>query len=91
MSFQGHVEKGMVVLDAPLPLPDGTPVRVEPITTAPADFWRSYSLDDLAERQGVSAPRSPGDLLGGWPTDELDDDFEIAFLHWREREREHHP
>jgi hypothetical protein len=91
MSFQGHVEKGMVALDAPLPLPDGTPVRVEPITTAPADFWRSYSLDELAERQGVSAPRSPGDLLGGWPTDELDDDFEEAFLHWREREREHHP
>ena len=91
MSFPGHVEKGMVVLDAPLPLPDGTPVLVEPITTPPADFWQSYSLDDLAERQGVSAPRSPGDLLGGWPSDELDDDFEEAFLHWREREQEHHP
>lgn len=35
MSFPGHVEKGMVVLDAPLPLPDGTPVLVEPITTPP--------------------------------------------------------
>jgi len=91
MSFQGHVEKGLVVLDAPLPLPDGTPVLVEPITTAQADFWRCSSLDDLAERQGVSVPRSTGDLLGGWPSDELDDDFEKAFLQWRERELERHP
>ncbi len=89
MSFQGHIQKGMVVLDAPLPLPDGTPVLVEPITTASADFWRSSSLDEIAARQGVSAPRSPGDLLGGWPSDELHDDFERAFLHWREREQEH--
>lgn len=91
MNFTGHVEKGRIVLDAPLPLPDGTPVLVEPLTTTPTDFWQSHSLDDLAEQQGVSTPRSFGDLLGGWPTDELDDDFEKAFLEWRERELEHHP
>jgi hypothetical protein len=91
MSFQGHIEKGMVVLDQPLPLPDGTPVLVEPITTAAADFWQSRSLDDLAKQQGVSALGTIEDLLGGWPTDERNDDFEQAFLNWRERELEKRP
>jgi hypothetical protein len=90
MSFQGYVEKGMVVLNQPLPLPDGTPVVVEPIPTS-GDFWQSASLDDLAQRQGVLVSRSLNELLGGWPTDELDDDFEAAFRRWRERELEQHP
>ena len=30
MSFTGHIVDGQVVLDEPAPLPDGTPVRVEP-------------------------------------------------------------
>jgi hypothetical protein len=86
MSFQGHIEKGMVVVDRPLPLPDGTPVRVEPIE--PANFWQSVSIDELADRQGVKAPKSVDELLGGWPADELNDDFDAASLHWRERELE---
>ena len=57
MSYQGHVEKGMVVLDQPLPLPDGTPVLVEPIPIASGVFWQSFSLDELAQRQGVSTLR----------------------------------
>jgi hypothetical protein len=91
MSFKGHVMKGLVVLDQPLPLPDGTPVVVEPMATVSGDFWRSYSLDELAQQQGVSTPRSLNELLGGWPADELNDDFEEAFQHWRECERENHP
>lgn len=35
MSFQGHIKDGMVVFDEPIALPDGTPVRVEPLPTAP--------------------------------------------------------
>ncbi len=31
MSFEGHIENGAVVLDQPLSLPNGTPVRVEVI------------------------------------------------------------
>ena len=91
MSFQGHIEKGMVVLDQPLPLPDGTLVRVEAITPVPTDFWQPSSLDELARRQGVSAPASFEDLLGGWPKDELHDDFEATFLGWRQRELEQRP
>jgi hypothetical protein len=30
--FDGHIENGVVVFDQPVPLPDGTPVRVEPLT-----------------------------------------------------------
>ena len=88
MNFQGHIEKGMVVLDQPLPLPDGTPVRVEAISPVATDFWQSYSLDELARRQGASAPESVEELLGGWPEDELHDDFEANFLDWRQRELE---
>jgi hypothetical protein len=88
MRFQGHVENGRIVLDQPLPLPDGTPVRVEPITAAPTDFWQSRSLEELAKDQGVSIPGSPEEQLGGWPADELDDDFEEAFRGWRDRELE---
>jgi hypothetical protein len=91
MSYQGHVEHGMVVLDQPLPLPDGTPVRVEVIAPAPADFWQTCSLHEMAQRQGVSVPASLEDLFGGWPADELNDDFEAAFRVWRERELEQHP
>lgn len=91
MSFQGHIEKGMVVLDRPLPLPDGTPVLVEPITTVPAGFWQSCSLEELANQQGVSAPETVDDLLGGWPTDERNDDFEEALRSWRKCELEKRP
>ncbi|MBO0697115.1 MAG: hypothetical protein J2P46_01855 [Zavarzinella sp.] len=41
MSFTGHISGGHVVFDQPVPLPEGTPVRVEPIeqpvTQPPAD------------------------------------------------------
>ena len=32
MTYRGHVENGAVVLDEPLELPDGTVVRIEPLT-----------------------------------------------------------
>ena len=31
MSFQGHIENGVVVLDEPVSLPNGTVVRIEPV------------------------------------------------------------
>jgi hypothetical protein len=41
MSFQGHIENGLVVLDEPLSLPNGTVVRVEPVEAAKekAESW----------------------------------------------------
>lgn len=34
MSFQGHIENGVVVLDEPMSLGNGTIVRIEPVETA---------------------------------------------------------
>lgn len=31
MSYQGHIENGVVVFDGKAPLPDGTPVEVIPL------------------------------------------------------------
>lgn len=86
MVFEGRIEKGMVVVDIPLPLPDGTPVLVEPIPGP--DFWRPLSLDELARQQGVSAPATVDELLGGWPEEDRDDQFEEAVANWREPERD---
>lgn len=36
MTMTGHVHDGKVILDAPAPLPDGTPVRVEPVPNGAA-------------------------------------------------------
>ena len=69
------------------PLPDGTPVLVEPVEPL-SDFWQCCSLDELAKRQGVLASESTENLLGGWPVEERDDNFEQAFRTWRERELE---
>ncbi len=87
MSFLGHMENGKVVFNAPVPLPDGTSVRVEAID-ATDSFWHPLSLDELAVRQGVPEPASVDDLVGGWPIDQRDDDFESHWRQWREQERD---
>ena len=43
-----------------------------------ADFWRSADLATLAEEQGVYAVDNFQALLGGWPEDEIIDDFIAA-------------
>jgi len=84
VNYPGRIENGAVVTNSPLPLPDGTAVVVEPISSSsPSDFWQSASLDELARLQGVPAIRSVDELLGGWPADELDDGFESALADWR--------
>jgi len=88
MNFQGHVERGVVIFDEPVSLPDGTEVRVEPVVPMPGNFWQSLSLDELARRQGVGFPKQDEELLGGWPTEELNDGFEEALLRGREAELE---
>jgi hypothetical protein len=88
MVYQGHIENGVVVFPEPVPLPNGTAVRVEAVGPHAADFWESCSLDELARRQGVSVPRSIQEVLGGWPEDEINDGFEKAVASWRERELE---
>ncbi len=86
MRLQAHIQNGVVVFDVPVALPDGTAVRVEPITSAPIEFWAGASLDQLAERQGVAVAIADEDMVGGWPADELQDGFEDAVVRWRLQE-----
>lgn len=61
MSFQGHVEDGAVVMDEPLPLPNGTAVEVNPLSTTPPSEEPSPTLLEVL-----------GDLVGsvkGMPED----------------------
>jgi hypothetical protein len=89
MDYQGQIENGVVVFREPVPLPNGTKVRVEPLVIPSTSFWESCSLAELAVRQGIALPRSPEEMFGGWPDDELDDGFENTIHAWRERELEH--
>jgi len=41
--------------------------------------------------KGVSVSAAIGEMLGGWPEDELDDGFENVVASWRERELEQAP
>ena len=49
MSLIGHIENGTVVFDTPPDLPDGTPVRVEPIAV-PAPAPNAQPVPTLLER-----------------------------------------
>jgi hypothetical protein len=90
MTYQGHIENGIVVFDEPISLPDGTEVRVEVAPSTPG-FWQSCSLEELACRQGVLPPKDEEELLGGWPAEERNDGFEDALTRWRQAELEQGP
>jgi hypothetical protein len=61
MSLEGHIEDGRVVFDQPVPLPEGTPVRVEPLPVAPSAAEGKISfLDRLGEVVGA---------IHDWPED----------------------
>jgi len=74
MTYRGHIKNGVAVLDEPVNLPDGTPVRVE-VEPLDADFWHGKSVEELAREQGVKPCTNPADLAGAWPQDESLDEF----------------
>jgi hypothetical protein len=84
MPYIGHIENGVVVFNERVSLPEGTFVRVEPMSAPMGDFLHRLSLDELAERQGVKPIESLDDLAGGWPESEINDGFEDAVAQWRE-------
>jgi hypothetical protein len=55
MSFLGHIENGSVVFDTPLPLPNGTQVKVEAVPAVdrngppPGETARNLAIDDSRE------------------------------------------
>jgi hypothetical protein len=74
MTYRGHIRNGVAVLDTPVPLPDGTPVRVE-VEYADPDFWTGKTVEELAREQGVGPVVSLADLAMDWPEDDSLDEF----------------
>jgi hypothetical protein len=74
MTYRGRIKNGMAVLDTPIPLPDGTPVRVE-VEPAGSDFWHGRTVEELARDQGIQAITSLNDLVVDWPEDDPIDDL----------------
>jgi hypothetical protein len=66
MSLEGHIHDGMVVFSQPVPLPEGTRVRVEPSN----GFWQNKTIDELAREQRVQPIAAIEDLAGEWPEDD---------------------
>jgi hypothetical protein len=78
MTYRGHIKNGVAVLDTPVSLPDGTPVRVE-IERIDSDFWKGKTVEELACEQGIKTVRSVYELAGDWPEEDSIDEF-LAFI-----------
>ncbi len=46
-------------------------------------FWHPKMPEEIALAQGVKPVEDFDALLGGWPEDELDDNFEETLSRWR--------
>jgi hypothetical protein len=61
VSLEGRIENGRVVFDGPVPLPEGTPVRVEPLPET-----------SVAPPAAISFLEQLGNVVGAihdWPED----------------------
>ena len=74
MTYSGTIKNGVAVLDSPVTLPEGTPVRIE-VEPSDRDFWRTKTVAELAKEQGVKPVTNLSDLKIDWPDDESVDDF----------------
>ena len=78
MTYRGHIKNGVAVLDGPVSLPDGTPVRVE-VEALKSGFWEHRSIEELGREQGTLPRTDPADLAGDWPEEDSIDEF-LAFI-----------
>ena len=60
MTFQGHIENGVVVFDEPVPLPEGTAVHVEPVHGPACDLVRPGTGDWDAAARAAQELRDTG-------------------------------
>lgn len=74
MTYAGRIKNGVAVLDEPVTLPEGTPVRVE-VERADSDFWQGKSVEQLAREQGVRPIERIEDLAIDWPDDDPIDEL----------------
>ena len=71
MTLDGRIHDGVVVFSQPVPLPEGTPVRVEPTP----NFWQDKSLEEIAREQGAVPITALDELVGDWPEEDSVDDL----------------
>ena len=69
MSLEGHIHEGTVVFDQPVPLAEGTRVRVEPV-----------SAEKSSNSEQCSLLNQLGDVVGA--IDDLPDDFAAQHDHY---------
>ena len=74
MTYRGHILNGVAVLDTPVHIPDGTPVRIA-VEQCDAEFWRNKSVEKLASEQGVQPIARFDELAGDWPKEDSLEDF----------------
>jgi hypothetical protein len=75
MVYPGHMKNGVAVLDTPVHIPDGTPVRVD-VIERDHDFWKNRTIDELAAEQRVQSISALEQLGADWPEeDSLDELF----------------
>ena len=55
MTYHGRVQGGMIVLDDPKSLPEGTEVEVAPVETAQAPTWAEVLKDVIGAANGLPA------------------------------------
>jgi hypothetical protein len=77
MTLEGRIEHGQVVFDKPVPLPDGTPVRVE---LSPAIMASPPAAGSFLEQLG-----SVVGAIHDWPEDLAinHDHYLVASRRWR--------
>jgi hypothetical protein len=62
MSLEGRIHEGTVIFDAPVSLPEGTRVRVEPVSEPPEQSGDGESLLDILGDVVGSIDDLPADL-----------------------------
>jgi hypothetical protein len=58
MTYRGRVKGGMVVLDVPTDLAEGTEVEVAPVASEQATTWAEVLKDVIGEAEGLPADSS---------------------------------
>ena len=70
MTYHGRVKNGVIVLDEPVPLPEGTEVKIEPVEPAaekPSVWDKLLELAGTAQGLPEDAARNHDHYLYGTP------------------------
>ncbi len=60
MVYKGHVEKGVVIFDDPVSLPDGLKVQIEPLPAAEAEIGNDNNAETLGRKLLKHAGKAVG-------------------------------